>query len=231
MSTTPPTPPIPPEQVSVLIAAAGSGYRLGLGPKALLMLGGRTLEDWTVRKAWRMAGEVIVARPAGAPPPPDAAAACVCIEGGATRQDSVLRLVRAATRPWVSLWDVGRPFATVALAQAVLEKARAGSGAACAFLPMDAPVALTAHAHLADPAQVASARSTALLQTPLGFQRELLLAAAERAAREGWALDSTVELVLRAGHEVGMVPGEKRNLKLTTAQDWALAQGLVHWLE
>lgn len=224
-------PPIPPEQVSVLIAAAGTGYRLGLGPKAQLTLGGRTLEDWTVRKAWRMAGEVIVARPAAAGPVPGDAAPCTRIDGGATRQDSVLRLARAATRPWVSLWHVCRPFATVALAQAVLEKARAGSGAAGAFLHMDVPVALTAQGQLTQLTQVVSGHSAALLQTPLGFRRELLLEAAERAAREGWAFDSTVEVVLRAGHAVGVVPGEKRNLKLTTAEDWELAQGLVHWLE
>lgn len=245
MSTSP-SPPLAREDVSVLIAAAGSGHRLGLGPKAQLTLGGHTLEEWLVRKAWRVAGEVIVARPADAPPPQAGATACTRIEGGATRQDSVLHLARAATRPWVSLWEVSRPFATAALTRAVLDEARAGSGAACAFVPLDMPVALAAHAtHAAHAAQgphaplarltprtqVAGGRSAAALQTPLGFRRELLLAAAEQAAREGWAFDSTVELVLRAGHEVGMVPGEKRNLKLTTAQDWALAQGLVHWLE
>ena len=48
----------------------------------------------------------------------------------------------------------------------------------------------------------------------------------ERALREDWTSQSTVQLVLRAGHAVTAVQGEKLNLKLTTAEDWQLATAL-----
>jgi 2-C-methyl-D-erythritol 4-phosphate cytidylyltransferase len=58
-----------------------------------------------------------------------------------------------------------------------------------------------------------------------------LRAVTERAAREGWRGQSTVELVLRAGVEVAAVPGEKLNFKLTTPEDWLLAQALQAQLQ
>ncbi|MFX6427813.1 NTP transferase domain-containing protein, partial [Acinetobacter baumannii] len=46
--------------VSVLIPAAGNGERLGLGPKAFLRVGGKTLLEWAV-EAFKEAAEVLVA--------------------------------------------------------------------------------------------------------------------------------------------------------------------------
>ena len=47
-----------------------------------------------------------------------------------------------------------------------------------------------------------------------------------RAAREGWQSQSTADLILLAGLPLGTVPGERLNLKLTTPDDWVLAQAL-----
>ena len=87
---------LPRNQVAVLVPAAGRGERLGLGPKVGLELGGRPLLDWVVDKALQVGDRVIVACTPGATAP----SGCTRIEGGPTRQDSVLRLVRAADRPW-----------------------------------------------------------------------------------------------------------------------------------
>ena len=54
--------------VTVLVPAAGSGERMGLGPKALLELNGRPVLEWVVRKAMAIAVEVIVACPPGVNP-------------------------------------------------------------------------------------------------------------------------------------------------------------------
>ena len=64
---------------------------------------------------------------------------CTRIDGGPIRQDSVLRLVRAADRPWLLTWDAARPFGSVQLALAVLEAARE-TGAAGAFIANEFPV-------------------------------------------------------------------------------------------
>ena len=188
--------------VTVLIPAAGTGERMGMGPKALLPLDGRPVLEWVVRKAMRLADEVIVACPAGADPQLDATCRWRRIDGASTRQGSVQLLAHAATRPWVVVWDAARPFTSVALAQAVLIHADR-TGAAAAVLPDDA------------------------FQTPLAFTRELLRATVDRAAREAWIAPSTMELVLRAGYAVTPVEGNALNIKLTTARDWALAQTLL----
>jgi 2-C-methyl-D-erythritol 4-phosphate cytidylyltransferase len=205
--------------VAVLVPAAGRGERLGLGPKAALSLGGRPILDWVADKALQLADEVVIACPSGVVVPPG----CIGIEGGATRQESVLRLVRATRRPWVVLWDAARPFGSVALARAVLEAAQ-GGGAAGAFAPSEVPVARIEGGRVTHSFPAAG---TGLFQTPQAFAQALLLAAAERADREGMVVQSTLELVLAAGHEVVAVPGEKLNIKLTTADDLRLAQALL----
>lgn len=209
--------------VSVLIPAAGTGQRLGLGPKALLPLHGRPVIDWVVDKALRVGGEVIVSCAPGMVAP----AGAIGVAGGETRQDSVLRLARAATRPWILLWDAASPFASVALARRVLAAA-AASGAATTCLPAQVPwLELDGDRVLRAHPAAASGSS----QTPQAFAAPLLKDVVERAEAEGWSAQSTVQLVLRAGHEVTAVAGEKLNLKLTTAEDWQLAAALRDQLQ
>ena len=50
--------------VSFLIPAAGTGERLGMGPKGFLELQGRPLLCWLADKALQVADEVLVAVPA-----------------------------------------------------------------------------------------------------------------------------------------------------------------------
>ena len=214
---------LPRNQVAVLVPAAGRGERLGLGPKAGLELGGRPLLDWVVDKALQVGDRVIVACMPGATAP----SGCTRIEGGPTRQDSVLRLVRAADRPWLVIWDAARPFGSVQLALAVLEAARE-TGAAGAFIASEVPVAVVQDGWLK---QSISAASTALFQTPQAFAHRSLLAAMERALADRVLAQSALELMLRDGHQVRVVPGEKLNLKLTTAEDWLLSQSLLGLLK
>ncbi|MBI2769199.1 MAG: 2-C-methyl-D-erythritol 4-phosphate cytidylyltransferase [Burkholderiales bacterium] len=188
--------------ITVLVPAAGSGDRLGLGPKALLPLDGRPVVEWVLRKAALLADEVIVALPAGAPAL-ESTTSCTRIVGGATRQDSVLLLALQAARAWVLVWDAARPFTSVALARRVLAEAvRTGGAAAASSGPGE-------------------------FQTPLAFPREVLLRVTTHAAQLGWAEASTIALVLRAGLAVTALPNEAHNIKLTTADDWAQAQGLL----
>ena len=184
--------------VTVLVPAAGSGERLGLGPKALLELNGRQVVEWVVRKASALAGEVIVACPPGADPALDPGLRWSRIDGGPTRQHSVRLLAHATRTPWVIVWDAARPFTSVALAQEVLAAAQ-HTGAAAAQLPDGS------------------------FQTPLAFTREVLLDTVDLAEEEGWVMPITMDLVLRAGHAVAMVEGDPLNIKLTTSQDWAQA--------
>jgi 2-C-methyl-D-erythritol 4-phosphate cytidylyltransferase len=205
-------------QVSVLIPAAGSGERLGRGPKAMLPLHGRPVVDWVVDKALQLGDEVLVACPEGVPAP----AGAHRVQGGATRQHSVRQLAARATRPWIVLWDAASPFASVELARSVLVAA-GDTGASTTCTPSEVPWLVLAHGRVqhAHPAGFAASS-----QTPQAYRRELLLGALEQAEADGYAAQSTVQLVLHAGHAVRAVAGEKLNLKLTTSEDWLLAEAL-----
>ena len=74
------------------------------------------------------------------------------------------------------------------------------------------------------------AAGTALYQTPQACAHGLLLAAMEQAAADRVSSQSVLELMMRAGHEVRVVPGEKLNIKFTTSEDWRLAQCLLKQL-
>ena len=207
-----------PSEVSVLIPAAGLGERLGLGPKATLPLAGRPVIEWVVAKARQVGSEVIVACAPGVPAP----GGTVRIEGGTTRQESVQRLALAATRPWCLLWDAASPFASLALARNVLAAARA-DGAATPCLASQVRWFVLDQGRVAQAHPGSHAGSS---QTPQAYCTELLRTVTQRGASDGWVAQSTVELFLRAGLPVAAIAGEKLNLKLTTPEDWVLAEAL-----
>lgn len=213
----------PREDVCVIIPAAGLGERLGRGPKAALPLHGRPVVDWIVDKATQVGAEVLVACAPGMTLPPAATA----VAGGATRQDSITRLVAAATRPWCLLWDASNPFASVALARSVLAAAVQG-GAAAAYVPAVVPWlelegGRARHAH--------PAAGSGAISMPHAYATALLREVTGRAARDGWVASSTIELMLMAGQAVACVAGERLNIKLTTPEDWLLAQALLPQLQ
>jgi 2-C-methyl-D-erythritol 4-phosphate cytidylyltransferase len=210
-------------EVSVLIPAAGNGERLGLGPKATVVLHGRPVIDWLVEKARQLGDEVLVACAPGMEPPPG----CVRVEGGATRQQSVERLAAQARAPWLLLWDAASPFASLALARRVLAGAGA-TGAATTCMPSDVPWLVLQDGRVREAHPAAHAGRS---QTPQAYTREILREVTQRAAREHWTAQSTIQLVLRAGYEVVAVEGEKLSLKLTTPEDWLLAQALLAQLQ
>ena len=107
-----------PDVVSCLVPAAGSGQRLGLGPKAFLALRGRPLLHWTTTRALQVADEVLVAVPANLVEEATAMLPhCLVIAGGATRQDSIALLAARARGNWLMVHDAARPFASTDLFQ------------------------------------------------------------------------------------------------------------------
>ena len=130
------------------------------------------------------------------------------------------RLVAAASGDWVLVHDVARPFASVALMRAVLAAA-AGCGCAGAMLDPEVPVARLRDGRVVEALMRSEA---AIFQAPQAFDRALLLRLLHEADQAGWEPQSTLQLAVRAGIPVAAVPGEKTNIKITTADDWRLAQ-------
>ena len=210
----------PRDDVSALILAAGKGERFGM-PKAYVEFGGRSLIEHVVAEVRPFAAEVIVGLPDGSPPPSMALRRdrdTIWMTGGATRQDTVARLLAAARRPYVLLHEVARPLAPRDLLAAVVEAAKV-YGAAVPFLPASTRDSVA----MADDNEFLGAPlrrdRVVRLQTPQAFRTELLVEVMRRARCEGWEETSISFLFAKAGHPVKLVPGSPRNKKLTYPED------------
>jgi 2-C-methyl-D-erythritol 4-phosphate cytidylyltransferase len=64
-------------------------------------------------------------------------------------------------------------------------------------------------------------------QTPQSFRLEVIRAAHQRAAREGWQVSDDAALVLRCGGRVRVVPGSATNIKVTDPDDLRFADALL----
>lgn len=208
------------QMVSVLIPAAGNGERLGLGPKAFLRVGGKTLLEWTL-EAFQGAAEVLVALPPGVEAPKGLRA--TFLEGGRTRQESVARLLEAASLPLVLVHDVARPFASRGLVGRVLEASRT-TGAAVPVLPLpDTLIRPEGEAY----GEVVPREALRLVQTPQGFFTALLREAHAYARKRELSASDDAQLVRALGYPVALVEGERSAFKITYPEDLLLAEALA----
>ena len=221
------------DSVGAIVAAAGAGTRLGRGSKALISLNGRTALARAVELflAVDEVHRIVVVGPAegmeraraevDALRPGKPIAVC---PGGATRQQSV-RAGLAALHgcEFVLVHDAARPMASPALVRRVLAAARQSGAAIPGLAPRDA-VKRVEGSRLVESLD----RSRLVLaQTPQGFRYTLLERAHFQAADAGLSGDADAQLVAAAGHAVTVVPGEPRNVKLTTAEDLEVLESLL----
>lgn len=218
----------------LVIPAAGSGTRFGAAtPKQLLPLAGvpvirRSLDAFT--------GVVDAAIIACAADQETAIrTACVgaafplrFVRGGATRQASVHAALRAVPpdQETVLVHDAVRPFVPRACITACLAALATHDGAVVALPCSDTVKRADAEATHRVAATIPR-DGLWLAQTPQGLRRAEALAAFDRAEAEGWTVSDDVQVLENAGLSVALVPGDRRNLKITTPEDWALAEALV----
>jgi 2-C-methyl-D-erythritol 4-phosphate cytidylyltransferase/2-C-methyl-D-erythritol 2,4-cyclodiphosphate synthase len=209
---------------AAVIVAAGRGVRAGGGvPKQWRDLGGRTVAERTVeafRAHPRIDRIVLVLHP------DDMGRADIfpgvrAVAGGATRRESVLAGLAALDGAGVALvliHDVARPLVSAGIIDAVLDALEGCEGAAPALPVTDA---LWRGEAARGVTGTASREGLYRAQTPQGFRFDAILAA--HRAHPGEAADD-VEVARAAGLAVAIVPGEERNLKITTADDFARAE-------
>ena len=222
-----------PPDVGVLVPAAGRGERAGAGAvKQFRPIAGVPMLLRAIRPfaAHPFVRRIVVALPPDAARRPPAWLADLAGErfalvcGGASRADSVAAALRAldAACEVVLVHDAARPFVTVATIDAVIAAATEGHAAVAAV-----PVGDTLkRADGADRMVLETVARDHLwrAQTPQGFPRALLERA--YAARSGSATDDA-ELVERLGASVRVVPDRTSNIKVTTPEDFALAEALA----
>jgi 2-C-methyl-D-erythritol 4-phosphate cytidylyltransferase len=148
-------------------------------------------------------------------------------EGGEHRQHSVanaLAAISAADDDIVLVHDAVRPFVSE---QIIEDVARAAQkyGAAIAGLPaVDTVKQVERTAEGALVTATLPRERVVMAQTPQGFRFDLLKKVFDEAAADGFLGTDEASLVERSGHEVAVVMGSARNIKITTPSDIELAE-------
>jgi 2-C-methyl-D-erythritol 4-phosphate cytidylyltransferase len=213
-------------EVTALILAAGSGSRLGGIAKATLEYKGGSLlqhaitlvapfvqhivvgvrpEDvsWAVEQCDEVAGDCNV----------------TCISGGASRQDSLKRLLDASHTKYVLVHEVARPWVEPDVFRQLLVAVREYSAVALYTpLPVRDSLVLLKDGVLKQSLPRADVVS---VQTPHAYLRSALQRAYDLAGEHGWNEESTIALMARAQHEVRLIEGSSQNVKVTYPEDLA----------
>lgn len=219
------------EPVVALVAAAGSGSRLGAAlPKALVELAGVPLVRRSVdRLAEGGAGRAVVVVPAGmeerfAAVLEGAACPVRIVPGGAERQESVRRgLAACAGARTVLVHDAARPLVPAAVVESVIAAVDAGHVAVVPALPVVDSVRRVE----GDASSVVDRAGLFGVQTPQGFDLATLVAAHAYAADRGLAVTDDAAACEAAGHSVHLVLGAREALKITEPFDLVVAEALV----
>src|ERR1700730_1465577 len=149
------------------------------------------------------------------------------VVGGEHRQQSVeqaLNAISAAAEDVVLVHDAVRPLVTAEIIEEVIAAAKK-YGAAIAGLP-----AVDTIKQVERTAEGAIVKGTlpragiVLAQTPQGFHYGVIKKAFDEAAADGFTGTDEASLVERSGHEVSVVMGSARNIKITTPADMELAE-------
>ena len=213
------------EDTVALVLAAGSGTRLGMGPKAFLRLGERTLLAQVVEILSECVGRILVGVPSTHM---DKALAEVgnqadVYPGGASRHATILTLFERTNENLVLIHDVARPFISKRLVRRVLGAAQ-HSGAATAIANMKVPMATIKD----DAIQEAFPRFTSsVVQTPNVFQRSLLQKALQFAHDNNIEGLTPFELLIAQGIRVQAVSSGEHNIKITSMLDWEIASRVI----
>jgi 2-C-methyl-D-erythritol 4-phosphate cytidylyltransferase len=224
-----------PRDVGVILVAGGRGQRLGgavskqfqaIAGQPMLL---RALRPFTSHPEVCQVAVVLPGAALVAPPEWLAALAgdlVSLVPGGVERMDSVENgLLKLRAECTIALsHDAARPFVSRDIIDAVIARARQGEGAIAAR-----PVSDTLKAEKPDGDERIISGTIPRdgvwrAQTPQGFPRTLLEEAFRTARQADVRGTDEAALVERLGRRVHLVPDTIWNLKVTTADDLALAE-------
>lgn len=220
--------------ITAIVVAAGQGLRMGSAQrKQFLRLCGEPILIHTLRAfdACQAVGKLLLVVPAGEMDfcqkkiiePADISTRIAMVQGGNRRQDSVFNGLKSipTNEGIVLIHDGVRPLVTVELIDACIEGAQRWGACIPALMPVDTLKQIDGNDIIE---QTISRDSVRLAQTPQAFHLSVLRRAYEKAKRRGWKATDDASLVERMGMSVHVIPGMRENLKITTAEDLALAQ-------
>jgi 2-C-methyl-D-erythritol 4-phosphate cytidylyltransferase len=223
-----------------IIPAGGTGKRMGSPlPKQYLSLAGIPILVHTLR-AFQYSpqiDEILLAVPEGDLADVrrnvverfDISKISLVLAGGCERQDSVMNALAYVRDEHgiILVHDAVRPFVTEDLIERTVAAAIA-FGAATIGVPIRDTVKEVDGSGCV--ARTVPREGLWLTQTPQAFRRDVILAAYGRAAADRFYGTDDASLVERMGLPVRMIPGDAENIKVTTPEDLARAERMIHSL-
>lgn len=222
---------------AVIIAAAGSGKRMGGGiPKLYRQIEGLPILVYTLRAFCghpRIGQICIVTRP-------EELEFCrkeiveaygigkvkAIVSGGEERQDSIYSALSAVDpdTDYILVQDGARPFVKAEVIDRVLDELSHHVGVVPAVACKD-----TVKRRGKDGFAVETPDRSQLfsVQTPQGFHRDILLSAYRKAFSEEFYGTDDAVLVERIGEKVYLVKGDYFNIKITTPEDINMAEAIL----
>ena len=217
-------------QTSAIILAAGRGTRIGADRnKVFLEIASRPLLSYTIAAfaGCEQIDEIVLVV---APGEEETASALVegiekdvkIVHGGARRQDSSYAGVSAARGEILLIHDAARPFVSKDLISRLIAATRE-HGACVPALPVVDTIRQGELGYPVDDAVIDRSRLLRM-QTPQGFNRELILSALSDSDAN---ITDDAAAVLARGVPVWTIAGEETNIKVTTREDLALAEMII----
>ncbi|HMD95734.1 MAG TPA: 2-C-methyl-D-erythritol 4-phosphate cytidylyltransferase [Terriglobia bacterium] len=218
--------------VLAIIPAAGLGVRMGTDtPKQFLSLEGVPIFIYTLRKfaACDVIDEVLLAlrdedreRAQSDIDREGFGKTVRLVTGGATRQETVARALAQAppATEVVVVHDAVRPFVDVDIIRRVVEAARSQGAVILGVPSVDTVKQVQQRTILG----TLPRERIVLAQTPQAFRADLLREAINRAVEDGFNGTDESSLVERLGHQVTVLMGSDRNIKITKPTDLPLAR-------
>ena len=223
-----------PPGIAVLVVAAGRGTRAGDGlPKQYRRIGGHALLSHTLRALQAAAPQALIQVVIHPDDLPHYQAAIQGLAstlpapayGGASRQASVLAGLEVLARDppdLVLIHDAARPFVPPALVARAIAAGHSQRAAIPGLAVTDTIKLVDQNSHVTSTPPRKNLRA---VQTPQAFDFALILAA-HRAAQAAGQFDLSDDAAIAewAGLAVSVFDGDTDNVKLTTMQDFALAE-------
>ena len=214
------------KQVTAIVVAAGKGTRFGGDlPKQFLNIGKETVLEKSVGafEAHPCVDNILVVTNR------DFMAFCssLCsrftkvtevIAGGAQRQDSVMEGLKKTGNGLVLIHDAARPFVSMEVIDRVLEGAY-NQGACVPCVAVKDTIRQVYEGSCGQASRTLERAALFGVQTPQGFETELLEEAFAKAYEEGFYGTDDASLVERLGHPVVIAEGDYANIKITTRED------------
>lgn len=203
--------------ISVIIAAAGSGSRMGGGIKKQY----RKIENLTVLErtvkafcALKECKQMIIAVPKDdieyTKDLLNSFVGITVVAGGSTRAESVVNALESVTEDFVLVHDAARCFVSEDVIKRVIEGLKDADGVVPCVSPKDT---------IRTKSETLERSSLYCVQTPQGFKTEVLRKAYEKAMFDSFTGTDDASLLDHMGVFVKLVEGSYENIKITTEED------------